>query len=89
MRRSPAHGDGRYRAADPMALLPTGVSTALVHGTADDAVPVDLSRVYAAAATAAGDDCRMIEIPEGNHMDVIDPASDVWEEVTAAVAAVT
>ncbi len=64
----------RYAVADPIALLPTGVRTVLVHGTADDVVPVGQSEDYAAAARAAGDDCRLVRFG-GAHMEHVDPGS--------------
>lgn len=42
----------RYAAADPGALPPPEVPTALVHGTADDRVPVSQSAHYAARTTS-------------------------------------
>jgi pimeloyl-ACP methyl ester carboxylesterase len=74
----------RYRAADPMQLLPTGISTRLVHGIADDLVPVGLSRSYAEGALAAGDDVVCDLLPECGHFEVIDPLSDAWPAVLAA-----
>jgi pimeloyl-ACP methyl ester carboxylesterase len=57
-------------------MLPIGVKQLLVHGSIDIDVPVVLSRRYAAAATAAGDDVDFIELADANHMDFIDPSSD-------------
>ena len=44
---SPEAVPERYAAASPRARLPLGVPALLVHGDADDAVPVELSRDYA------------------------------------------
>jgi acetyl esterase/lipase len=74
----------RYRAADPMQLLPTRIATRLVHGIADDRVPVGLSRSYAERALAAGDDVVCDLLPECGHFEVIDPLSDAWPAVLAA-----
>ncbi|SDY35320.1 Alpha/beta hydrolase family protein [Modestobacter sp. DSM 44400] len=68
----------RYAAADPVRLLPTGAAVLCVHGTGDDTVPLEQSRRYAAAATAAGDRVEVAAVP-GDHMGVIDPASDAWQ----------
>jgi acetyl esterase/lipase len=76
----PAEAPEAYDRADPLRRLPTGVPTLLVHGTADDIVPVELSRNYERAARAAGDECRLIEFA-GDHFDVIDPRSAVWPRI--------
>jgi pimeloyl-ACP methyl ester carboxylesterase len=57
-------------------MLPIGVKQLLVHGSTDVDVPVLISRRYAAAATAAGDDVHFIELADTGHMDFVDPSSD-------------
>ena len=69
-----------YAHADPLQRLPTGVPTVLVHGERDDIVPIGQSRMYAAAARAAGDDCELLEF-RGGHFSVIDPKSRVWPAI--------
>jgi pimeloyl-ACP methyl ester carboxylesterase len=63
----------RYAAADPAALTPPSIPVTLVHGTADDRVPVGMSR-----ACSIG---RLIEIPGVGHFDLIDPHSTTWPHV--------
>lgn len=65
-----------YGAASPMALLPLGVRQLVLHGTADEDVPIELSRHYAAAARAAGDDIELVALPGTGHMELVDPASE-------------
>lgn len=77
----------RYGAADPVRSLPLGVPVAVVHGTADDRVPVAVGRSYVAAARAAGDDPAFIELPGVEHFAVIDPLSAVWSSVLGALDA--
>ena len=75
----------RYAAADPAELAPIGVPVRLVHGTADDRVPHEMSVYYAARARAAGDlgtECTLL--PGAGHFDVIDPLSDAWGTVERA-----
>jgi pimeloyl-ACP methyl ester carboxylesterase len=72
---SPLTVPQRYRTASPAALLPLGVKQLILHGTEDDDVPVELSRRYAAAARAAGDDLLFLELKSAAHMDFVDPAS--------------
>lgn len=82
---SPDEQPDRYAAADPAQLLPTGVPTVLVHGTLDEDVPVDVSRAYRDRAEAAGDDVRLHELVDVDHMMLLDPTSAAWPRVLAAV----
>ncbi len=84
---TPAQRPGDYALADPRQRLPTGVDVLLVHGDADDRVPVQLSRDYAAAARAAGDTVSLLELPEVDHFALIDPRSTVWPTIAARLAA--
>jgi len=74
----------RYAAADPSRLLPTGTRVRLVHGTADDLVPCDMSLSYARRARDAGDDANCTVLPGAGHFDVIDPLSAAWRSVVGA-----
>jgi acetyl esterase/lipase len=76
----------RYRAADPMLLLPVDCPVRLVHGSADDTVPCGMSRDYLGRARAAGDDVALDALPGAGHFDVIDPLSSWWPRVQAAFA---
>lgn len=69
----PNEAPERYDAADPARRLPLGARTLLVHGDADDRVPLAQSLAFAAAARAAGDDCRLVVADGADHFDVIDP----------------
>lgn len=82
--RRPGRGS-RMAAADPAGLLPTGLPVVLVHGTEDGAVPVDVSRSYAAAARAAGDPVRLHELADAGHFELIDPSTSAWPAVLSAV----
>lgn len=72
---SPADRPDGYADASPLRLLPHGSRQLLIHGTADDAVPISQTRQYADAARAAGDRVSCIETPGGGHMDFLDPRS--------------
>jgi acetyl esterase/lipase len=74
----------RYVSADPMRLLPTGITARLVHGTADDRVPAGQSSAYAARARDAGDDVTCDLLSGCGHFEVIDPLSVAWPAVLAA-----
>lgn len=70
----PGKYPGRYAVADPIALLPSGVRTVLIHGTSDDVVPISQSKAYVAAAVAAGDSSTLRTF-DGGHFEHLDPAS--------------
>ena len=76
-----------YAAASPIARLPLGSPTLLIHGDADEDVPVSQSQRFASAARAAGDDCELHELPGGGHFEVIDPAGRAWPILSARLAA--
>ena len=63
----------RYAAASPIELLPLGVRQLIIHGAKDEALPIELSRSYAAAAQASGDRVDFVELPDAGHMDFLDP----------------
>jgi acetyl esterase/lipase len=67
-----------YRAASPLARLPLRSRALLIHGDADDVVPIQQSRTFRRAALAAGDDCALQELPGGDHFEVIDPNGRAW-----------
>jgi acetyl esterase/lipase len=82
---TPEQRPDAYALADPMARLPTGVPQLLAHGDADDRVPVEQSRRYADAARAAGDRCELLVLPGVGHFELIDPRTEAWQRVAAAV----
>lgn len=69
----------RYAAASPASLLPLGIPQVLIHGTADDNVPIQVSQRYAAAARASGDTLAYFEPTGVDHFDVIDAKTEVWK----------
>jgi acetyl esterase/lipase len=80
----PEEVPARYGVADPEALLPIGVPTVLIHGTADDTVPLSQSERYVAAATAAGDRSRLMTYA-GGHFEHLDPTSRASDLLRAAL----
>jgi dipeptidyl aminopeptidase/acylaminoacyl peptidase len=71
----------RYAQASPRRRLPIGVPLLLVHGERDDDVPVHVSREFAAAAAAAGDDCELVVIDHESHYEHLEPGSRCWGAV--------
>lgn len=85
---SPEQRPDAYAVADPMQRLPTRTEVLLIHGDADDRVPVQLSRRYAVAARAAGDRCELLELAGVDHFALIDPRSDAWSEIAKRLPSV-
>jgi acetyl esterase/lipase len=83
---TPDEAPDRYLAASPIERLPLGIPQLLVHGDADENVPVSQSRGYVAAATAAGDDVELLELPGADHFVVVDPSSGAWEATASWLA---
>ena len=69
-------------AVDPLQQVPLDVPVWCIHGTSDQFVPLEQSRSYVVAATAAGGTAELVEV-EGDHFVVIDPDSDAWATTLA------
>jgi len=70
----------RIAALDPMALALPACEIVAVHGRRDDVVPVAYSTAY-----AARDPRIRLDLPDGDHFDLVDPASPVFATVAAAL----
>ncbi|WP_150242927.1 alpha/beta hydrolase family protein [Nocardiopsis quinghaiensis] len=70
-----------YSDSSPVRRVPLGVPQLVVHGDADQRVPVEHSRDYVAAARAAGEDVDYREVAGADHFAVIDPAHAAWQRV--------
>ncbi|MGW5394853.1 alpha/beta hydrolase [Streptomyces sp. NPDC003952] len=81
-----AHFAARRPYADPAALLPTGIATAVVQGRGDIVVPESVSEAYVAAAALAGEMVGLTLLDGVGHFPLIDPAADgcavVAEEIS-------
>jgi acetyl esterase/lipase len=75
----------RYGRVDPARQGPLSVPTVIVHGDADDRVPVSISRRYTRDGNAG---CRLFVLPGGDHFGVIDPLSTAWPSVVTALTLV-
>jgi acetyl esterase/lipase len=90
-RRGPDSDPARFAgpevpmAANPIEGLPLGVLQILIHGTADETVPVELSERYAAAANG---EARLIRLEGAGHFELIDPQSREWPLVLDAIRTV-
>ena len=76
-----------YADASPIERLPAGVPVLIVHGDADQRVPVEMASAYADAARAAGDEVDLVVRPGDDHFVHLDPASGAWADVTGWLGA--
>ncbi|MFJ3922699.1 alpha/beta hydrolase family protein [Streptomyces sp. NPDC090022] len=72
--------------ADPAALLPTGIATAIVHGREDIVVPAPVAESYVAAAAKAGEMVGLTLLDGVGHFPLIDPAADACAVVCEEIA---
>jgi pimeloyl-ACP methyl ester carboxylesterase len=77
----------RYREADPMTRLPTGIPVRCLHSRDDERVPFEQSARYVASAQRAGDDAQLIEVA-GAHADGIDLRTAAGKRVAAVLEAI-
>ena len=84
----PGSAPGRYMTPNhfadgsPIELLPLGVPQILVHGTADESVPYEMSQRYVAAAAGEGE---LVTLEGAGHFEQIDPLAGEWLVVKAAL----
>lgn len=57
----------------------------LVHGTADDIVPLQLSRNFISRREADAGSVELVEVAGADHFDLIDPESSAWPVVRECV----
>jgi len=81
---APSQVPSRYREADPVQQLPTGVRTICLHSDTDGIVPISQSEAYVRAATAAGDPAALIRVP-GKHFAHLDPSSQACAQLRRAL----
>lgn len=86
---TPAEVPDHYREADPTQLSIAKPRQWLIHGTADQNVPPEFSRDYAASKrrrTGNGkEEVHLLEITGADHFDLIDPRSGSWPQVEKTV----
>ncbi|MFD9380086.1 alpha/beta hydrolase [Streptomyces sp. NPDC059999] len=78
--------EARRPHADPAALLPTGIATAVVQGRDDIVVPEAVAEAYVAAAAQAGELVGLTLLDGVGHFPLIDPAADACAVVSEEIA---
>ena len=81
----PSEVPDHYQDADPMRLHIPQSRQVLLHGVADNVVPIEFSRDYAAKKKKAHEKVDFVEVTNSDHFDLIDPRSKVWPQVEAKV----
>ena len=87
MHGTPNEVPEHYQEADPMRLSIPHAQQRLLHGTADDTVPITFSRDYVREKRkrSPSEAVSLVEIAGANHFDMIDPATAAWKQIEAAV----
>jgi dipeptidyl aminopeptidase/acylaminoacyl peptidase len=83
---SPDQHPDRYDAGSPIELLPNGSRQVLIHGSADDTVPVSQSEQFMQKAEQLDDDCQLVKLEGIGHFELIDPESNAWPIVVGEVS---
>lgn len=76
----------RRESADPAALLPTGIATAVVQGRTDLTMPYEVADAFVDAAGRAGEMVGLTLLEEVGHFPLIDPAADACAVVAEEIA---
>lgn len=74
-------GGGVRNDLDPTHLPAPIMPVAIIHGTADQRVPIALSESYVTAHPTA----RLVAVEGIGHYELIDPLSEAWPHVTAEI----
>lgn len=76
----------RKESADPSALLPTGIATAVVQGRDDIVVPQAVAEAYVDAAARAGEMVGITLLEDVGHFPPVDPGADACAVVAEELA---
>lgn len=77
--------DPRYADTSPDRLLPTGVSTVLLHGVFDSFAPPSVGLFYVEGARKAGDRSEIEVAPVAGHFEGIAPGTAMFAQAVAAI----
>ena len=87
-RRGPDSAPGRFMAPEhyadgsPLELLPLGVRQIVIHGTADEDVPYEMSVRYVEAAQG---EAELVTLEGVGHFEQIDPQAAAFQHTLAAI----
>jgi acetyl esterase/lipase len=78
---TPSEVPDHYREASPAEQAIPQAMQKIVHGTADDSVPYEISKSYADAKKKAGEQVELITLTNIGHFEIVDPGSAVWPKI--------
>ena len=78
---TPEQAPQRYAATSPIELLPISVPQRMVHGTADQIVPFEMSERFAKKSQNA----KLVPLEGAGHFEPIDPRAREWETVRKSI----
>jgi acetyl esterase/lipase len=70
-----------YRSASPIERLPMSTPQLLIHGDADEIVPIEIAESYARASNNG----KLLRLPGAGHTEVRDPNAKEWPVVRDAI----
>lgn len=87
MHGTPSEVPEHYQEADPTRLSIPNARQRLLHGTADDTVPITFSRDYVREKRkrSPSEDVSLTEVAGATHFDMIDPSTAAGKQIEAAV----
>jgi acetyl esterase/lipase len=78
---TPDQAPQRYASTSPIELLPISVPQRMVHGTADDIVPFEMSERFAKQSRNA----KLVALKGAGHFELIDPRAREWDTVRKSI----
>ncbi len=82
---TPAEVPEHYREASPAGRAVPQARQVLIHGTADTAVPYEISKSYAETKKKSGEHVELITLPDVGHFAIVDPVSAVWPKIQESI----
>ncbi len=79
----------RYREASPAERAIQQAIQKLVHGTADQDVPYEISKGYADRKKKSRENIDLITLQDVGHFEIVDPESSVWPQIEQLFVAIT
>jgi acetyl esterase/lipase len=84
---APGRGEQAYADTSPPRMLPLGARQVIVSGELDPITPGRFGAAYGAAAKAAGDLVKVVDVPAAGHFELIDPQAPAWRRIRAELLA--
>jgi acetyl esterase/lipase len=78
---SPNEVPEHYREASPAELPIPQARQQIIHGTADDSVPYEISQRYSERKKKNGEHVELLTLPETGHFEIVDPESRIWPKI--------